>query len=123
MAMHTGKDSMGLSRQPDSLIILLTVVRENHAERKKLIQILDLDSLHRKMAVNFLVMQMRQEHAPEEFVDAWDSLQDDDVAERAKQLIEDGTLEERTHRWSILLIFLGTAAGLGMLIGLYWMIR
>lgn len=54
-----------------------------------MLSILDLEPTRRKIAINILVMEMRLKKAPEEFVEAWDALQDDGLAEAARQLILD----------------------------------
>ena len=77
---------------------LLEVARENDAERKKMLSILQLEPTRRKMAINILVTEMERKNAPPEFIEAWDSLQDDALAEAARSVIEEGALEGKVDR-------------------------
>jgi hypothetical protein len=100
----------------ETFVMLLTVARENREEREKLLSILQLEPTRRKIAINILVTNMRLKQAPQDFIDAWDSLQDDWLAERAKQIIEDEGLEPKARRLSLWIIL-----GLSLLgIGLMW---
>lgn len=71
----------------DALATLLEVARENPTEREKLISILEMEPTRRKIAINILVTTMRNEKAPEDFLEAWDALQNDALAEQIKGMI------------------------------------
>ncbi|MBM3833777.1 MAG: hypothetical protein FJ403_11010 [Verrucomicrobia bacterium] len=102
------------NREP--FLTLLSVVRENQEERRKLLSLLDLEPTRRKMAINVLVMNMRRENAPSDFIEAWDSLQDHTTAENTKRILEDRTLDGRCHRLTTAMI-IGTAIAC---LGLFW---
>jgi hypothetical protein len=103
----------------EMFLALLSEARENHEERRKILSILELESTRRKIAINILVTNMRLQKAPQAFIDAWDSLQDDAVAESAKRVIEDHTLDERTNGWSAIIMFVLAAGGVVFLCFLY----
>jgi hypothetical protein len=103
----------------EMFLALLSEARENHEERRKLLSILELEPTRRKIAINILVTNMRLQKAPQAFIDAWDSLQDDAVAESAKSVIEDRTLDERTNRLAAIIMFALAIGGVGFLSFLY----
>ena len=107
----------------ETLLTLLAVDRENEEERNKILSILQLEPTRRKIAVNILVTEMRRKNAPEEFVAAWDSLQNDSMAEAAKGVIEDAHLEPRTRNMattvSLALVVSVLVLGLGLF--LFWL--
>lgn len=104
----------------ETLLALLAVARENEEERNKILSILDLEPTRRKIAVNILVTEMRRKNAPEKFVAAWDSLQDDSMAEAAKGLIENTDIGAKTKLGattiSLALMFSALVLGLGFLL-------
>lgn len=57
------------------------------------------------------------------FICAWDSLQDDNTAEQAKQLLDDQKFDQRSGWWSVLLIFGGVVFFAAALYFVYAMIR
>lgn len=92
---------MSSTANHETLLTLLSVARENRKERKKILSILNLEPMRRKIAVNILVTEMRRNSAPPDFVDAWDSLQDDTIADAAKNVIEDEGLDGNTASDSV----------------------
>ncbi len=92
----------------DTLLTLLTVTRENSEEREKLLSILTLAPTRRKIAVNILVTEMRRENAPKDFIEAWDALQDDALADRARKIVEDqasdGELDWKTKALVVVIL-------------------
>ena len=91
---------MSSETHKDTFLTLIAVVRENKDERQKLLSILDLEPTRRKIAVNILVTNMRLMKVPDDFVEAWDSLQNDSVAENVRQIINDQTFEQRSRGWT-----------------------
>lgn len=98
---------------------MLWVIRESESERKKMLEILELEPTRRKIALNILVTQMRRENAPGEFIAAWDALQDDAIADRAREVMTDGRFElDREHERMVSLLVLLVLGG-SVAIGLY----
>ena len=103
----------------EMFLALLSEARENPEERRKILSILELEPTRRKIAINVLVTNMRLQKAPQAFIDVWDSLQDDAVAESAKRVIEDRTLDERTNGLAAVIMFVLAVGGVGFLCFLY----
>ncbi len=115
---------MKMDAHRETFMTLLAVARENDAERKKILSILELEPTRRKIAVNILVTEMQRNNAPTEFIEAWDSLQDDALAEAARSVIGEETLERRVDRrlGEILLywLFMALLMGGGCYVILRW---
>lgn len=107
-----------MQMNPSSCVEMLSVIRENECERKKMLEILELEPTRRKMALNILVTQMRRENAPGEFIAAWDALQDDAIADRVREILADGRFESETERERmfslVVLLVLGGSVALGL---------
>lgn len=107
-----------MQMNPSSCVELLSVIRENECERKKMLEILELEPTRRKMALNILVTQMRREKAPGEFIAAWDALQDDAIADCAREIMADERFESETERERmfslVVLLVLGGSVALGL---------
>jgi hypothetical protein len=106
----------------ETFLTLLTVARENREEREKLMSILQLEPTRRKITINILVTNMRIKKAPQDFIDAWDALQDDRLAEQAKQVIIDQALEPKATRMSLKIVLLLFLAGIGLVCGVLTLI-
>jgi len=78
------KDSVG---ENEPFVNLIRVAQEDDKIRSQLLGILSLDKFNRKSALNTLLEDMRLKGAPEEFVSAITCLLDDDVAEKALEIL------------------------------------
>ena len=99
---------MDTQANSETFLNLLSVVRENRAEREKMLSILGLEATRRKIAINILVTEMRRKNAPQDFVEAWDALQDENRQEADCKLkvAEVAKLESNRRDW----LFLGRTA-------------
>jgi hypothetical protein len=80
---RTAADSEGFVR-------LIKVAKEDEETRERLLAILSLDSFNRVSLLNTYIGEMRLRGAPEELVDALESLLDNRVAEEALELLKHG---------------------------------
>jgi hypothetical protein len=66
---------------------LLQVAQEDPEVKEQLSAILRLDDFNRKSALNTFLQEMQLKQAPKEFVSAIASLLDDEVAEKALEML------------------------------------
>ncbi len=91
--------------QDEVFLQLLVSARGDEKERATLLSILELAPIPRKMALNSLVIQLRTDKAPPDFVRAWEFLQDDEVAEAALKVLSEPVWEPNP-RLGFLLVLL-----------------
>ena len=72
----------------ETFITLIRLAREDGGFRKQLLSILSLDPFNRQSALNTITDNMRMQKAPQDLVQALESLASDPVAERALELIK-----------------------------------
>jgi len=65
----------------------LQVVKEDSIINKKLIQLLKLDSYHRRNVLNRWLEQLRRNHASENLIEGFSYLLDDNIAKKVLTLI------------------------------------
>lgn len=73
----------------DSLTNLIQVAFEDEQIRSQIISILSLDKTKRQFLLNYLLQEMKIKKAPEELIDAISAFQDDNIAEKALELLKE----------------------------------
>lgn len=76
--------------QNDSFVTLIRVAQEDAKIRKQLFTILTQNKFNRKSILNSYLEDMRIKQAPQELISAVACLLDDDVAEKALQILTSG---------------------------------
>jgi len=76
--------------QNDPFITLIRVVQENTEIRERLFTILTLDKFNRESILNSYLEEMRLKQAPAEFISAIACLLDDDIAQKALEILQEG---------------------------------
>jgi hypothetical protein len=74
----------------EPFVTMIRVAQEDPEIKAWLTGILSLDNFNRKSAVNTLLEQLILEKAPSEFISAIESLRDDQVAQRALEILTNG---------------------------------
>lgn len=72
-----------------TFVTLMLVAREDPEIRETLAAILGQPSPQRKSLLNKLIERMRAQGAPSDFIMAMDALLDDDVSDRAYELVQE----------------------------------
>jgi len=76
------------SEGDENFVRLIQLTREDEHIRERLLSILALQGLQRQTALNAILEALRQDGAPQEFVDAMIVLQDEKVAARALVVLQ-----------------------------------
>ena len=71
----------------EAFVTLIQVAQEDPDVKEQLSAILRLDDFNRKSALNTFLQEMQLKRAPREFVSAIASLLDDEVAEKALEML------------------------------------
>jgi hypothetical protein len=71
----------------EAFVTLMRVAQEDPAVKRTLTAILAMDAFQRKSMLNTLIQDMKLKGAARDFVSAIETLLDDDVAERAVEVI------------------------------------
>ena len=86
--MHPTNKKNGPLAENEDFITLIRVAREDSEIRQQLLQILRLDAFHRQSLLNSWIEDLRMKNAPKELIRSLLCLVDDDIAEKAAELIE-----------------------------------
>lgn len=73
----------------EAFVSLIRTAQQDPAIRSRLRAILDQPPFHRKSLLNTMVAEMRLQSAPADFVRAIACLLDDDVAQKARELLDE----------------------------------
>jgi len=76
--------------QNDPFITLIRVAQEDTEIRERLFTILTLDKFNRESILNSYLEEMRLKQAPAEFISAIACLLDDDIAQKALEILQEG---------------------------------
>jgi hypothetical protein len=71
----------------DMFVALIRVAQEDADTRKQLVTILSQPSFHRKSMLKTLIDRLKQKSAPKEFISIITYLLDDEVADKAREII------------------------------------
>lgn len=83
-----GRESGGRSVAEDETFVnLIVIAREDPEVRRTLEAILTADAFHRKSMLNTWLDDLRAKKAPKDFITALGHLLDDEVAEKALEMI------------------------------------
>ena len=85
--MHPDKEKNGPLAENEDFIALIRVAREDSEIRRQLLKILHLDAFHRQSLLNSWIEDLRLKNAPRELIRSLLCLVDDDIAEKAAELI------------------------------------
>jgi|TARA_Y100000310_G_scaffold325974_2_gene390252 hypothetical protein len=75
-------------KQTDLFLSLMVVAKEDAAIAARLLTILNQDDLERRATLSTWIRELKFQSAPVAFTDALSCLLDDQIAERAKRLLE-----------------------------------
>ena len=78
----------------ETFIDLMRVAQENSDIRKKFIFILKLDSFNRQSLLNTWLNDLRLQGAPKKLIEALSAFLDDDLAEKALEVINKSETQE-----------------------------
>ena len=87
--MDSDTNKKSLIGDNEEFVTLIQVARENEDIRNQLLVILSQDAFNRASIINSFIEDMRIKNAPKELISAIACLLDDDVAERAREILTD----------------------------------
>jgi hypothetical protein len=92
MALFDKKKKLADKKEP--LVTLIRVAQEDVEIKRQLLAILSQNKFNRESILNSYIEELRLKHAPQKFISAIACLLDDDVAEKALEILKLHDLNE-----------------------------